>query len=304
MPNPRPVYELIGDVSDIPAGLPLVAGLTGFTDAGSAVGQVMGLLRNDLEHRDIAVFDNDELLDYRSRRPILMFAEDHLTDYQPARLTLTLTYDELHRPFLLLSGYEPDFRWDAFTRAVMELADRFQVAHLTWINAIPMPVPHTRPLGVTVSGNRTELTDAYSVWRPTTQVPGNALHLLEYRLQEAGVLTAGFVLLVPHYLADTEYPVAAVAALESISAATGLIFPTDELREQGRDFLTKVEEQVEGNTELERLVATLEQRHDTYMEENPLPSPLVNEDGELPNADTIAAELERFLATRRDEPGA
>jgi len=153
-----------------------------------------------------------------------------------------------------------------------------------------------------VSGNRPELVEAFSIWRPRTQVPGNALHLLEYRLQEAGHPTAGFVLLVPHYLADTEYPLAAVAALESISAATGLIFPTDELREEGRDFTQKVEEQVAGNTELERLVRTLEERHDSYMEENPLPSPLVDQDGELPSADTIAAELERFLASRRDEP--
>ena len=69
-----------------------------------------------------------------------------------------------------------------------------------------MPVPHTRPIGVTVSGNRPELIEPMSVWRPTTQVPSNALHLLEFRLQELGHPTAGFVLLIPHYLADTEYP--------------------------------------------------------------------------------------------------
>jgi hypothetical protein len=254
--------------------------------------------------RDLVVFDNDLLLDYRARRPVMYFDEDHLSEYEPSRLVLSLVEDELHRPFLLLTGYEPDFRWEAFTRAVVELVERFEVADTTWIHAIPMPTPHTRPIGVTVSGNRTDLTDAYSVWRPRTQVPGNALHLVEYRLQEAGHPTAGFVLLIPHYLADTEFPLAAVAALESISAATGLIFPTDELREEGREFVQKVEEQVAGNAELERLVHTLEERHDSYMQENPLPSPLVDEDGELPSADTIAAELERFLASRRDEPRA
>lgn len=304
MQDPRSLYELIGDVADVPADLHLIAGLTGFTDAGSAVSQVTELLGADDEARDVAVFDNDALLDYRARRPIMYFDEDHISEYRPARLALTLAHDELHRPFLLLTGYEPDFRWEAFTQAVLDLVERFAVADTTWIHAIPMPTPHTRPIGVTVSGNRTELTDAYSVWRPRTQVPGNALHLLEYRLQEAGHPTAGFVLLIPHYLGDTEYPLAAVAGLESISAATGLIFPTDELREQGREFSQKVEEQVAGNAELERLVSTLEERHDSYMQENPLPSPLVDEDGELPNADAIAAELERFLASRRDDPRA
>jgi hypothetical protein len=152
---------------------------------------------------------------------------------------------------------------------------------------------------VTVSGNRAELIEGMSVWKPRTQAPANALHLLEYRLQQLGHPTAGFVLLIPHYLADTEYPAAAVTALESVSAATGLIFPTDRLREEGRDFVGKIDGQVEGNQELAKLVGTLEERHDSYMEENPLRSPLTDTDGELPTADEIAAELQNFLASRR-----
>ena len=162
-----------------------------------------------------------------------------------------------------------------------------------------MPVPHTRPIGMTVSGNRADLIEAMSIWRPTTQVPSNALHLVEYRLHEQGHPTTGFVLLVPHYLADTEYPSAAVAALEAISASTGRIFPTDVLREQGREFVARIDEQVAENGELAKLVGTLEERHDAYMEGTTLRSPLTDEDGELPSADEIAAELEKFLAFRR-----
>jgi len=164
-----------------------------------------------------------------------------------------------------------------------------------------VPAPHTRPLGVTVSGNRQDLVEAMSVWRPRTQVPANALHLIEYRLQENGHPTTGFVLLVPHYLAETEYPETALSALQSISAATGLIFPTDGLREQQRSFIAKVTEQVSGNAELERLVEQLERRHDTYMEENPVRSPLVDASGAVPSAESIAEELERFLAAQRDD---
>ena len=246
----------------------------------------------------VAAFDSDALLDYRARRPMIFFDHDHLTDYQPAKLNLYLMRDELDQPFLLLTGYEPDFQWERFTAAVLQLVDRYRVKDTTWVHAIPMPVPHTRPIGVTVSGNRSELTDAMSVWRPQTQVPANALHLVEYRLQERGHPTTGFVLLIPHYLADTEYPAAAVTALESVTAATGLIFPTDRLREEGREFVAKIDDQVAGNQELARLVGTLEERHDSYMLENPLRSPLIDEDGELPSADEIAAELQDFLANR------
>ncbi|MDP9027563.1 MAG: PAC2 family protein [Actinomycetota bacterium] len=301
MRDPDGLYDLSLEVAQVPRGLHLVAGLTGFADAGSAVTQLGQYLLDKLEVREIANFDADALLDYRARRPTIFFDQDHLTDYTPLKLSLYLAKDELGQPFLLLTGFEPDFQWERFTAAVLQLVERYQVKDTTWVHAIPMPVPHTRPIGVTVSGNRLELIDSLSVWKPRTQAPGNALHLLEYRLSELGHPTAGFVLLVPHYLADTEYPMAAITALESISAATGLIFPTEQLREENRAFLAKVEDQVEGNQELQRLVGTLEARHDSYMEDNPLPSPLVNESGDLPSADSIAAELEKFLANRRDD---
>jgi len=298
MRNPDDLYELTAGSEFVPLGLPLIAGLTGFADAGAGVTQLSEYLLDTFDPEVIAEFDVDALLDYRARRPTIYFDQTHLTDYEPAKLNLYLAKDEIGQQFLLLTGFEPDFQWEAFTAAVLDLVDRFQVKSTTWVHAIPMPVPHTRPIGVTVSGNRMELTDAMSVWKPHTQVPANALHLVEYRLQQAGHPTAGFVLLIPHYLADTEFPLAAVKALESISAATGLIFPTDGLRDEGRDFIARIAAQLETNGELEKLVTTLEERHDSYMLDNPLRSPLTDQDGELPSADDIATELENFLASR------
>ena len=72
---------------------------------------------------------------------------------------------------MLLAGYEPDFAWEAFANAVLGAATAFAVSSVTWVHAIGMPVPHTRPLGATVSGNRSALTEAHSVWKPHTQVP-------------------------------------------------------------------------------------------------------------------------------------
>jgi len=297
MRDPDGLYTLSSVAADVPQGLHLVAGLTGFADAGAAVTQLSDYLLETLDHEIVAEFDVDALLDYRARRPTIYFDQDHLSDYRPSRLNLYLAKDEIG---LLLTGFEPDFQWERFTAAVMQLIERFGVKTTTWVHAIPMPVPHTRQIGVTVSGNRTELTDAMSIWKPHTQVPANALHLVEYRLQQLGHPTVGFVLLIPHYLADTEFPLAAVKALESVSAATGLIFPTESLREEGREFISRIDDQIDGNAELARLVGTLEERHDNYMLDNPLRSPLTDEDGELPTADAIAAELENFLAIRRN----
>ncbi|HSP53001.1 MAG TPA: PAC2 family protein [Cryobacterium sp.] len=299
MRDPGDIYELTPDAENVPEGLHLVAGLTGFADAGGAVSQFTEYLLDTLDHTVIATFDADVLLDYRARRPIIYFDQDHLTDYQPPALRVYLARDEIGQPFLLLAGYEPDFRWEQFTAAVLQLERRFKVASTTWVHAIPMPVPHTRPIGVTVSGNRSDLVESMSVWRPHTQVPANALHLVEYRLQDSGASVVGFVLLIPHYLADTEFPLAALAALDSTSASTGLIFPTDRVRERNREFVARIDEQVQDNPELGKLVGTLEERYDAYMEGTTLRSPLTDEAGELPSADEIAAELENFLATRR-----
>ncbi|MCR2785615.1 MULTISPECIES: PAC2 family protein [unclassified Microbacterium] len=297
MPFAGPLYERVASAPPVPAGLPLVIALTGFTDAGGAVARVIEHFRTDLEPAPVISFSNDALLDYRARRPIVAFQADHLTDYRPQRLELSLAHDAVGQPFVLLAGYEPDFAWDAFSETVLGLAEGLDVSTVTWVHSIPMPVPHTRPLGTTVSGTRAELTEAHSVWQPHTQVPATVGHLLEYRFAQSGARVSGFVLLVPHYLADTEYPAAALAALDSLTVATGLVFDGDELREDNREFVEKVTEQVAGSDELTRMLQGLEERYDAYMAGSNLGQPIIHT-GDLPSADELAAELERFLASR------
>ncbi len=278
----------------------MVIALTGFTDAGGAVARMIDLFREDLDPSPVVVFSADVLLDYRARRPSITFDGDHLVDYRPPRLELSLARDALGQPFVLLAGYEPDFAWDAFSETVVGLAEGLQVSTVTWVHAIPMPVPHTRPIGTTVSGTRSELTEAHSVWKPHTQVPATMGHLLELRLAEADRAISGFVLLVPHYLADTDFPAAALAGLDCLSVATGLVFDADAVREENREYLEKVDDQVEGNEELTTMLRTLEERYDSYMAGSTLAQPILHT-GDLPSADELAAELERFLADHRSD---
>jgi len=294
---PGPFYERVATAPPIPSGLPLVIVLTGFTDAGSAATRMVDYFRDDLDPTPVVVFSNDALLDYRARRPLITFEADHLDGYRPPRLELSLAHDSLGQPFVLLAGYEPDFAWDAFTETVVGLAEGLQVSGVTWVHAIPMPVPHSRPIGTTVSGTRAELTEAHSVWKPHTQVPATVGHLLEYRFAQTGAGVAGFALLVPHYLGDTDYPAAAIAGLDSISVATGLVFDLDDLREENRSYLEKVTEQVSGSDELSAMLSNLEERYDAYMAGATRAQPIIHT-GDLPSADELAAELERYLATR------
>ena len=282
-------------------GLNLVMGFTGFADAGHVVRQITTELLDTLDARMIAEFDADQLIDYRSRRPQISFVEDHLQDYQAPSLALYRLVDGLGSPFLLLAGFEPDLQWERFARAVVGLVEELDVNLVTWIHSIPMPVPHTRPVGVTVHGNRPELIEGISVWKPTVEVPAAVGHILELRLTEAGRNIAGYVIHVPHYLAEAEYPTAAVAGLEYLGAATSLMLPTDRLREAGREVGRQIAEQIEASEEVQQVVSRLETRYDEKAEGTVRRSLLADENDQLPNADALGAAVEAYLA--RKEPG-
>lgn len=288
----------------VPKGLPLIVVLSGATDAGGAVSQLDRYLWSKSNPEEILRFDADLFLDYRARRPLITFNEDHFVDYSPEELILSLGRDELGAPFLLLTGFEPDYRWEAFIDAVLMLVHEFEVSVTVWQQAIPMPVPHTRPVVGTVSGSRDDLIER-SVWQPTTRLPASIVHVLEYRLHGLGEEVVGFAHLVPHYLANNEYPEVLCAALDSIMAATGLLFANDDARELAREFHLQVDRQIAENDESLEMLHNLEQRFDAYMDEhdkeNERPS-LLGDGASLPTADQLASELERFLAERQQGP--
>jgi len=278
-------------------GIPLVVALQGFSDAGGAVSQLEQFFEKNHSPETLAVFNNDSFLDYRARRPAVTFVRDRLVDYEPARLVLESASDVLGNEFLLLRGYEPDFQWDLFLKTVTDIVDEFDVSVTTWVHAIPMPVPHTRPIGTTVSGTDSDLVESRSIWKPTTKLSASVGHALEHRLFSRGSAVVGFVLLVPHYLANTEYPQALITSLENIMAATGLLFSTVDLMERDREFRDQVEEQVRSNEESVEMLTNLERRYDEYVNETDgTDTPLAEHEGDLPTAEQIATQFESFLA--------
>ncbi|MBO1269387.1 proteasome assembly chaperone family protein [Arthrobacter cavernae] len=285
-------------------GLNILMGFTGFADAGHVVRQINAELLDglDADAEVVAVFDADQLIDYRSRRPHISFVEDHLQDYQAPKLALYRLKDGLGQSFLLLAGFEPDLQWERFSRAVVGIVEKLDVNLVTWIHSIPMPVPHTRPVGVTVHGNRPELIEGISSWKPTVEVPAAIGHILELRLTEAERNVAGYVIHVPHYLSEAEYPPAAVAGLEYLGAATSLMLPTDRLREAGREVGRQIAEQIEASEEVQQVVAKLESSYDEKAEGTVRRSLLADENDELPNAEDIGAAVEAYLARKDSRP--
>jgi predicted ATP-grasp superfamily ATP-dependent carboligase len=299
--DPHGLYELTEDVPDL--GRPiLVQALTGFIDAGGAVRLAREHLLASLDPELIAVFDIDQLLDYRSRRPAMTFVEDHWEHYEEPLLAVHLLRDDSGTPFLLLSGPEPDLQWERFAAAVQALIERLGVRLTVGLNAIPMAVPHTRDTGVTAHATRPELITGYEPWLQRVQVPGSAASLLEYRLGRQGHDAMGFAVHVPHYLVQTDYPAAAEQLLASVSRATGLLLPTGSLHSAAEAVRGDIDREVARTDEARALVLALEQQYDARSGDGPDGGMLAADTGSLPTAEELGAEFERFLAQEAD-PG-
>jgi hypothetical protein len=292
--DPHGLYEL---ADDLPAldGPVLIQALTGFVDAGSAIQLSRENLLEHLDPTVLATFDVDQLLDYRSRRPSMIFVEDHWESYEQPSLALHLLHDQLGTPFLMLAGPEPDVQWERFIAAVIGLVDQLGVRLTVGLNAIPMAVPHTRPVGVTAHATDQRLLGDRESWLQRVQVPASVGNLLEFRLGGSGHDAMGYAAHVPHYLAQATYPSAAEVLLDSVSSSTGLALPTGRLREAAALVREEVDKQVGDDEQASRLVASLEQQYDAFVRGR-AGNLLADDTGPLPSAEELGAELERFLA--------
>ncbi len=276
-------------------GLVLVHDLAGDFDAAHAGALAGSHLLAGLPHTLIGRFDADALVDYRAHRPRMTFNGDHYESYAAPEILLYAVEDDAGVPFLLLHGVEPDYRWERFVAAVADVVERLGVTSVVALQAIPMPVPHTRPVTVTAHASRRQLIEAYPVYWGEMRIPGNIAALLELRLGEAGVDALGVAAHVPHYLAQATYPAAALTLVEHLGALTGLHLPTESLREAAEANRTEIDEQVARSPENTAVVAALEQQFDAFTAARE-DSGLLDDSGAMPSGEQIATEFERFLA--------
>lgn len=264
-------------------------------DAGSAAKIAVDHLAKSCETRLIGEFDSDAIIDYRARRPRMTFEVNKFTGVEWPTIRLHEVSDDRGARFLLLSGPEPDYRWQAFTDTVLELVEELNVDLTVGLIGIPWPAPHTRPVGVSVHATDPDLIRGHPSPLGSLEIPGHVAGLLELRLGEAGCDAMGLAVQVPHYLVQFDYPRAAIALLRGLAGAAGLSLSTDGLEEAASTAEQEIERQTQGSEEFAPLLSTLESQYDAATKGE------VTAAGEIAgvpllDAEQIGAQVERFLA--------
>lgn len=285
------------------SGPTLIVALHGYADAGQAVEASADHLKAALDNRLVATFNTDELIDYRSRRPATTIGQDRPVDIENMDLDMRVLRDNAGKSFLLLSGPEPDLRWQAFTKSVTDLAERFGVEDTIVVYAAPAPAPHTRPLVVSAHGNSHKLVDPMFRFDSTMLVPGAAQLYIERALAKSGRNVAGYTAHVPHYLAASSYPQATLSLLDSVSQVAGLKLPLRSLENDVQRFNEELVEQVSDSEEITGVVHQLEEQYDAYLERyrSEHPQAILPGEATVPTGEELSQEFEAFLTAIGNE---
>ena len=273
--------------------------LDGFVDAGSSASLALAHLLENLEHREVAVFDTDVLVDYRSRRPRMTFEQDRFTGIDMPRLVVRELVDTAGTPFLVLSGPEPDVAWERFAAAVRIVVERLGVRMAVGLHGIPWPAPHTRPVGLTPHASDRSLIAGRPRWVGTS-----TCRVTRRRCWSCGSARPGSTRSAsPPTCRTTCRPARSRRRRPRCSAPSassrGCELPVDALHTAGMEVLAQVDTQVSDDEETRTAIQGLERQYDAVaagrsLEGPGLLGPTLPAD-EMADGDALAADLERYL---------
>ncbi|MGH9278060.1 MAG: PAC2 family protein [Acidimicrobiales bacterium] len=261
----------------------LIAAFEGWTDAAEAATTAARYLRDRWGARPFASIDPEEFYDFTATRPQVRLTAGLVREIiWPANEFYAASLMESPHDVILLIGNEPQLRWRAFCGALLDVLNEFEVEMVITLGALLADVAHTRPVRVTGSAASPELVERLGLRRSRYEGPTGITGVLHDALGKVGVPSASLFAAVPHYVAATPSP---KAALELVRQATSLIevpVVTADLTQQAEDYERQVSEVVESDEDVSAYVTRLEENTDAEVLE-------------LTSGDELAAELQRFL---------
>lgn len=282
---------------------PLVLHLEGWIDAGGGGATAMQTLVQACKPRTIATFDADVLLDHRARRPTLHLRDGVNTGLTWPSILLRAGVDEAGNDVLLLTGPEPDNQWQAFVTELVELIASFQTRMVIGLGAYPAAVPHTRPPRLSCTATDPAMAARVGYVAGALDIPAGVQAAIERMCAGRGIQAVGLWAQVPHYVSASPYPAASLTLLAALRELTGVTASIAGLQDAAQQHVVRLNELVAQNPEHVAMVRQLEEAIDeanaatNLGESTRTEAPL----GEVPSADELAAEVERFLREHGDD---
>lgn len=265
----------------------LVCAFRGWNDACASASTALETVAGSLETMKLGEIDPEEFFDFQVNRPVISLVDGISREIEwPENEFYAAFAPHAEHDLILLDGTEPNFRWRAFTKAIIAVAERFKVERIVTMGALIAEVAHTLPVPVTGLSSDPELIAGLDVRRSDYEGPTGITGVLHDACAKAGIPSASLWAAVPHYVAAVPNPKAALALLDNLEAITGVIVDSEDLEDECQIYKEQVDRAIATNTEIGEMVDRLEAEQAELLED---------EDLEIPNAETLASEFQRFL---------
>jgi len=267
----------------------LVCAFRGWNDAAAAASTALTAIASSLDADLIARVDPEEYFDFQSTRPTISMDEGQTRRIDwPENNLFAISIPAADRDLVLLDGTEPNLRWRTFSETIATAADALGVEMIITLGALIAEVSHTLPVPITGLASSAELVEELELERSNYEGPTGIVGVVHDLCRQSGIDSASLWAAVPHYVAAVPNPKAALALLRRLEGLTGIAVEASELEEETVDYEEQIGRAVAANPEIEELVNRIEAEQ----------SDLLSEEGEMPNADSLAREFQQFLRQR------
>ncbi len=288
--------KMITTYSDIDLRDPiLVAAFRGWNDAGDAASfAAIHMARVWSAHR-VASIDPEEFYDFQAVRPHVELVDGVTRKITwPANEFSAARLENAPHDVMLLIGTEPNIRWRAFSKLIVNMATGHKVNLVITLGALLADVPHSRPVHITGTAANEKLVERLGLQRSRYEGPTGIVGVLHEAFASAGIDSASLWAAVPHYLAVSPNPKAALALVEHAAQLIGAPVEVQQLKRATAAYEQRISEMVASDEDVQSYVRLLEERADERALEEQL------DPSKLPSGETLAAELERFLRNRSE----
>ena len=269
----------------------LIGAFRGWNDGGQAATLAAGYLARLWGARKFADIDPELFVDFQATRPMVSLEGGRTRKIEwPENTFFRARIPEVGRDAIILVGVEPNYRWRTFSEIITDLAGELGVELAVTLGALVADVPHTRPSPVTGAATDPQLVDELGLQLSRYEGPTGIVGVLLDSCRRAGIPSVSLWAAVPHYVQLAPSPPAAKALCERLSGVLSTDIDVSELADAADEYVDQVSQAVATDTDTATYVEELERRADSL--------DWLEESGDLPSGDALAAEITRFLRER------